>query len=81
MSKIHQVASKPFKSPQGTVKQVITCYKIENDQDAKEYAEALMEGVQILTPPANGKYMFTQKLEKMAFDLAGGSLKNLPKKK
>lgn len=80
MSKLLEVSSKPFKNPQGTFKQVIICHKIENDEDAKEYADHILQGVQILTPAQNGLYMFTQRLDKLPFDLAGGSVKNLPKR-
>lgn len=78
--KLLEVSSRPMKTQQGTFRQQIICYKIQNDEDAKEYAEALSEGVQILPSADNGRYMFIQKQIKLPFDLHDGSNKNLAKK-
>lgn len=75
---IHKVVSAPFKTNEGTFRQTLTCHRIINDADAKEYLDALNEGVQILQ--AVGEYVIIKKISKLPFDLHGGSNKNLANK-
>jgi hypothetical protein len=85
--KLYEVSGKPFRAntQQGPkmVKQILICHRIQNEDGVKEYMDLLNEGVEILTQfnLNDVQYFIVKKIQALPFDLHGGSLKNLPKKK